>query len=74
MALSKKHVNEVCKVWQGEDTCRYLSMSVPDCQCLKLTPFRQRIDERVAAGNFSAKGDNCEGKSPPGFDPKPTAN
>ncbi len=73
MALSKKHVDEVCKLGQGEDTCRFLSRCASGWECLKLTPTRKWIDQRVAAGNHSAKGDNCPGEDTKGFDPRPTS-
>ena len=61
MSLKNEHVSEVCCLGKGERCCRYLGMGSDGWQCLKHTGFRAAVDERFAAGQMAAKGDNCEG-------------
>lgn len=61
MSIPDEHVRSVCRLGQGADCCRYLVMG-DGFQCVKLVPSAQAtIDQRVAAGAFTAQGDNCEG-------------
>tara|TARA_Y100000310_G_C20701843_1_gene830707 strand:- start:9728 stop:10012 length:285 start_codon:yes stop_codon:yes gene_type:complete len=55
------HRFQVCKFKKGEETCRYLSLSVKGYVCVKKTPMKQMLDNRVEEEKMSAKGDNCEG-------------
>lgn len=57
MALSKKHVNDVCCSGDGANQCRYLDEDYDDkgkwiCLCKKLSPDQKIIDEEV--DNFLA--------------------
>jgi len=58
------HLDVVCKIRQGENTCRYIA-GVPTSggfyACMKKSPAKNRIDEWTNSENFSAKADNCEG-------------
>ncbi len=54
-------IKEVCKIGQGKDCCRYLTMGPNGFECAKLNlGLMLTIDARVESMN--AKGDNCEGK------------
>jgi len=55
------HRFQVCKFKQGKETCRYLSLSANGYSCVKKTPIKQMLDNRVAEKKMSAIGDNCEG-------------
>lgn len=58
----KEHVEKVCKIGQGEKTCRYLVISSgKGFECSKASSLRQTIDRRFAGGTMNAKGDNCGG-------------
>ena len=58
---TEEHVKKVCKIEQGEETCRYLTMSPDGWNCAKSGSLRRAIDERIEKGTMNAKGDNCEG-------------
>jgi hypothetical protein len=52
----------VCKIGQGHECCRYIVAGADGIECAKLQPVLQlQIDQRVASGQFTARGDNCEG-------------
>ena len=53
-------VNEVCRLGQGADTCRFLTRG-DTWECAKRTSRRVVIDAQVAEGSFTAIGDNCNG-------------
>jgi hypothetical protein len=54
-------VKQTCKIGQGAVCCRYLGADGGGFDCLKLTSLRAYLDERVALGTITARGDNCEG-------------
>jgi hypothetical protein len=56
-----EYVNNICKVGQGKDCCRYLAADKYGFCCLKLDEkAKKHIDNHVEY--MSAKADNCEGK------------
>ena len=64
MSLSRTHIDQVCKMGQGEATCRYMYLDGTGMHCGKVEPAMQAmLDQRVAAGAMLAVGDNCEGVS-----------
>lgn len=56
------YLQTTCKVGQRAACCRYIVAGAGGITCAKLTGLRKTIDDRVAAGTFTAQGDNCEGK------------
>jgi hypothetical protein len=56
------HVEKVCKITQGTDCCRFLSVGAGGFECQKNTEIAEYINSRVARGSYTANGDNCEGK------------
>jgi len=52
----------ICKIGQGHDCCRYLTMAPSGWSCEKHTVLRMHLDWRVAEENIVARGDNCEGR------------
>ena len=61
--MDEEKLNEVCKIGQGADCCRYLVVDGDDIDCGKNDPeLKAMIDERVEEGKFTARGDNCEGE------------
>jgi hypothetical protein len=56
------HLHSVCKLKQGENTCRYIGL-VPSLGfvCAKKTPMKTMLDEKALSRNMRAVGDNCEG-------------
>ena len=56
------YLNEVCKIGQGADCCRYIASGKDGIVCLKLTDLKETVDKRVKDGLFTATGDNCEGE------------
>jgi hypothetical protein len=61
--LSDEHVNNICKMGQKAECCRYLTIGANGFSCAKLTELKPTIDDRVASKQFTAKGDNCPGVS-----------
>lgn len=59
--IPKAHVDSVCKIHQQEKTCRYLALTVNGWICVKKTPMKPVLDQRVSEEKMTAKGDNCEG-------------
>lgn len=59
--LQDEYVARVCKLGQGNKTCRFLGND-GNWACLKLTGLRQAIDLRAESGMMRARGDNCEGR------------
>ena|SRR5215471_9808507 len=57
--IPDKYVNEVCRVGAGAKCCRYLAIAEGGWHCAKHTVLQQTIDDRVKAGEFNARGDNC---------------
>lgn len=55
-----EYVKETCKPGK-QDCCRYLVMGRSGFECAKHTEIRSLIDRRVAAKQFRAVGDNCDG-------------
>ncbi len=53
---------EVCKIGQGHDCCRYLTMTPRQgWTCEKHTSWKNHLDDRVASKTITARGDNCPG-------------
>ncbi|MEK7503001.1 MAG: hypothetical protein AAB556_00990 [Patescibacteria group bacterium] len=65
MQITKKQVDEVCKLGQGPNTCSFLMVGMDGFECAKQTSFESLIRSRRNAGAMNAKGDNCSG--PPDF-------
>lgn len=61
VSLTDDHVDSVCRMGQGADCCRYLTIGPEGLECAKLTPLKATLDQRVATGSFTARGDNCDG-------------
>lgn len=54
-------IKGTCKIGQGANCCRYLTMSANGWCCEKNTDLRALLDRRVAEETITARGDNCEG-------------
>lgn len=59
--ITKAHLNSVCKLHQGEMTCRYISLGLKGFMCAKHTKMKSVLDSFVNEQKISARGDNCEG-------------
>ena len=59
--MTNKQVEEVCKIGQGNDCCRYLLAGSEGFECGKLTELKSVLDKRVTENTIIAQGDNCEG-------------
>lgn len=54
----------VCGLGKLSKCCRYLMCGSSGWECGKGTPeIREEIDRKVKAGEFNARGDNCDGPS-----------
>ncbi len=63
--ITKAHLNSVCKIHQGEKTCRYISLGLKGFACAKHTRMKPILDSFVDEQKISARGDNCEGLGEP---------
>ena len=57
--ISDEHVKEICKIGQGKDCCKFITMGVGGFECAKGTEFESIILARGTS--MSAQGDNCKG-------------
>lgn len=55
---NEKYVDDVCKMGQGADCCRYLGRGEDGWECFKESGLKATIDARV---DMTAKSDNCKG-------------
>lgn len=56
-----KNVQDVCKIGQGYDCCRYLMVGTNGFECAKNTGLKVVLDNRVERKTITARGDNCPG-------------
>ena len=63
--IPKVHLSTVCRLHQGKPTCRYIGKCKNQYFCSKISGIKKVLDERVAKGLMSARGDNCEGLGKP---------
>ncbi len=56
-----KQVREVCKIGQGAECCRYLTMGANGWSCEKLSEMGITLDAKALAGSMTARADNCPG-------------
>jgi len=54
-------IEEVCKIGQGNDCCRYLVVGPNGFECAKHTALKRYLDTRVTNKLITAQADNCEG-------------
>lgn len=57
------HIKNICKIGQGNDCCRYLTMSPSGWNCEKHSGLKKILDSRATNKTMVAQGDNCEGKT-----------
>lgn len=63
MDTNNDYVMDVCKLGQGAECCRYLTLGASTgWECAKNKPLGRILDERAKAGMMVARGDNCEGR------------
>jgi hypothetical protein len=61
MKIPEKHVKEICKIGQGNECCRYITVGPKGFMCVKYTSIGRYLDSRVEANDMVAQGDNCDG-------------
>lgn len=61
-ALTKVHVDEVCRPGQQGLTCAFAVVGGDGYECSKGTGIEVTIRQRMALGTMVSKGDNCEGR------------
>jgi hypothetical protein len=59
--IPQKYLDSVCQYKQAEKTCRYICLSVKGYICVKKTPIKEMLDDRVKNNSMKAVGDNCAG-------------
>lgn len=55
------HVNTICKIGQGADCCRYLTMGPDGFCCEKHRVHKSTLDARARNRTMVAISDNCDG-------------
>jgi len=63
--IPKDHLDNICLMHSGAQTCRYIGLSVNGFVCVKHSPMQVALDENVREGKLKACGDNCGGLCPP---------
>jgi len=61
LKISKIHLNQVCKIGQGNECCRYLMDGPEGLECVKHTSIKELVDRRVEDKLRVYQGDNCAG-------------
>ena len=56
-----EHIENICKIGQGGECCRYLICGAGGFECAKHTELKDVIDQRVSNNIMTAQGNNCEG-------------
>jgi hypothetical protein len=61
--ITQSHLQTVCKIHQGKDTCRYIARDLDGegFVCMKNSKMQAVLDNQVAENKMLAQGDNCEG-------------
>ena len=57
--IPNKTLQDICKIGQGADCCRYVLCGPSGFECCKLTKSKESIDNNI--DTMTAKGDNCKG-------------
>lgn len=57
-----EYAKTICKIGQGAQCCRYLTMHPDGWSCEKHSKFKKQLDRRVFLGTIHALSDNCGGK------------
>lgn len=52
------YIKDTCKIGQGRECCRYLTMGPDGFCCEKLSSMKSHLDH---ATHMTARGDNCDG-------------
>ena len=57
-----KIIQDVCKIGQGAECCKYLVVGARGFECMKINQAnKEMIDKNWAVTHHVAQGDNCEG-------------
>ncbi len=59
--ISKELLHNTCKIYNKENTCRYISMNDGTYFCCKNSKLKESVDKLSNNGQIIPKGDNCEG-------------
>ena len=60
-AINEDALKSVCRIGEGQDTCRYIMRNKDDYVCVKNSIVQISIDENVERGGMVARGNNCSG-------------
>jgi len=59
--IPKAHLNSVCKIHCGSETCRYIGLGIYGYVCVKNSRMQTALDNLCDEQKLTATGDNCEG-------------
>jgi hypothetical protein len=59
--ISDYHLVKVCKIRQGEQTCKYICLTASGYICTKKTKLKKVVNDMVKKRIIKADKDNCSG-------------
>ena len=62
--ISEEQLNNICRIYQKEKTCRYIFLSSIGHVCIKRTSLKKEIDRLADNGKMTGNSDNCVGLRP----------
>jgi len=61
--MDRERMENICKLGQGKDCCRYLICGIKGFACAKNSDLAVKLDCLVETNKMIAQGNNCEGFS-----------
>lgn len=59
--IPDEKLNKICKMGQGHECCRYITVSSEGFECAKGTLLQKTLDFRASRNQMTARGNNCKG-------------
>ena len=59
--IDKSYLEETCKIYKKQKTCRYIFSSSIGYVCLKNSPMKKELDRLAGNKKMTSMGNNCKG-------------
>ena len=59
--IDKSYLEETCKIYKKQKTCRYIFFSSIGYVCLKNSPMKKELDRLAGNKKMTSMGNNCKG-------------
>jgi len=59
--IDSNRLQNICRYYQKEKTCKYISLIPNGFVCVKNTPLKNILDKRAKDKLMVSQGDNCKG-------------